>query len=383
MRWRWDQGRLGYFKYENIVHIARVLADLDGISMTARGDPLRDFLRKGTGLSFAPADYSVWRNYSRVFQCAMLATRIDGKLVVTDICRKLADKKSAITPDQYFNFLFSRFELPFPAFEDYDPNSAATYPFLAILKFVIVRAGAGATLADIFAYVVGNNCTGCEPLEFYRKLRPVDRTPDKDELRQIREMMVFMGQVSYLKWFDRTLYIDTCDIHSILLATKPDFARKRKPLAVEEFLDVCFMSETGKKRFEVLLGDREQQGIAVREGGRTFVTHGKIERSPLLRKKYFEMYPEKVCDVCRMHPQERYPWTDNILQLHHVFPLASTLNVNSTTTFLDDLVPLCPSCHRSVHIFYDLRLSEWGVSDFGSKKMARDVYDMAKREVRL
>ena len=378
MRWRWDQGRLNYFRYENLVLIARVLSELDGVSLKSGGDPLRKPLRKGTCLSFAPSRYTVWRNYARVFQCAMIATRVGDKLAVTDLCKQLADEANPLLPDQYFDFLFSRFALPFPAFEDYDSKIKPVYPFVAILKMAIVRADSGVTLKDVFSYIVGNNCTGCESIDYYRKLKPTERKPVGDELRQVREMLVLMGQVSYLKWFDGILFIDTSDIHSVLEAIKPDFTRKRKPLALEEFFETCLVGESGRARFEVLLEDRDVSEQSFKEGGRTFVTHGKIERSPLVRKKYFAMHPELICDICSMHPRERYPWTDNILQLHHVFPLASTLNVSSTTTFLDDLVPLCPSCHRSVHDFYRLRLSEWGVTDFGSKKMAQDVYRMAK-----
>ena len=129
--WRWDQGRLNYFRFENIVRMAGVLSKLDGVALNLRQDPLREFLKVGTGLPFAPTSYTVWRNYARVFQCAMLATRVDQKLVVTDLCRQLSDKKNPLTPDQYFNFLFARFALPFPAFEGYDRNVAPTYPFVA------------------------------------------------------------------------------------------------------------------------------------------------------------------------------------------------------------------------------------------------------------
>ena len=363
--------------------MAGVLSKLDGVALNLRSDPLREFLKAGTGLPFAPTSYTVWRNYARVFQCAMLATRVDNKLVVTDLCRQLSDEKDPLTPDQYFNFLFARFALPFPAFEGYDSNSHATYPFVAILKFAIARGTTGVSLTDVFTYIIGNECSGAESLDFYRKLQPTGRKPVGDELRQVREMMVLMGQVSYLKWFDRTLYIDTSDIKSVMEAVKPDFTRKRKPLAIEEFFEACLVGEAGRKKFEVLLGDRENQAFSFKEGGRVFVTHGKIERSPLVRRKFFEMHPKLMCDICLLNPRERYPWTDNILQLHHVFPLAATLNVNSTTTFLDDLVPLCPSCHISIHAFYRQRLAEWGVEDFGSKKMARDVYELARREVKL
>ena len=74
-------------------------------------------------------------------------------------------------------------------------------------------------------------------------------------------------------------------------------------------------------------------------------------------------------------------WTENILELHHILPLSVTINVNGTTTLLDDMVPLCPSCHKSIHVYYRIKLQEWGVEDFGSKKMAQDVYMLAKREI--
>lgn len=39
-RWRWDQGRLGYFQYENLKAIAHVLRELEGIVINQKGiDP--------------------------------------------------------------------------------------------------------------------------------------------------------------------------------------------------------------------------------------------------------------------------------------------------------------------------------------------------------
>ena len=94
-----------------------------------------------------------------------------------------------------------------------------------------------------------------------------------------------------------------------------------------------------------------------------------------------DLLREPICNACRLNTKVRYPWTDNILELHHVLPLAASLNANGTTTLLDDLVALCPSCHKSIHVFYRIKLKEWGIEDFGSKKMALDVYEMAKREI--
>ena len=92
---------------------------------------------------------------------------------------------------------------------------------------------------------------------------------------------------------------------------------------------------------------------------------------------------EQVHRECHLHPRDKYPWLDshNILELHHILPLSATLNVNGTTTTLDDLRPLCPTCHRSIHIFYKNKLNEWDLPDFSSKKMATDVYELAKRTI--
>ena len=38
MRWRWDQGRLTYFQFENICAIAKVLKSLDGLALDTKDD---------------------------------------------------------------------------------------------------------------------------------------------------------------------------------------------------------------------------------------------------------------------------------------------------------------------------------------------------------
>ena len=42
-------------------------------------------------MPFLPDYYTVKRNYSRVFQCSFLAKFMGNQLVVTDICRDLAN----------------------------------------------------------------------------------------------------------------------------------------------------------------------------------------------------------------------------------------------------------------------------------------------------
>ena len=123
----------------------------------------------------------------------------------------------------------------------------------------------------------------------------------------------------------------------------------------------------------MVLADRDPPPFSIREGGKVLRSHRRTERSPLVRREFFEAHPRIACDACAMEPREKHPWTDNILELHHLLPLSATLNVNGATTTLDDLVPLGPCCHKSIPVFYGIKLAEWGVEDFGSFAMARDM----------
>jgi hypothetical protein len=88
-KWRWDQGRLTYFQYENLKSIAHTLIRLEGVEINQKDvDPLRSELESFTGLPFAPSTYRVWRNYKRVFECSFLGTNLNDRLYVTDFCKK-------------------------------------------------------------------------------------------------------------------------------------------------------------------------------------------------------------------------------------------------------------------------------------------------------
>ena len=119
--WRWDQGRLEYFRFDNIRIIAKCLLSMEVAKLDDPNlDPLRDILEFETGLPFAPSHYKVWRNYRRVFACSLLAAHHQNLLVVTDLCRRIAGVKTpALTVDEYLSFIIPRFYFPSPAFQGY------------------------------------------------------------------------------------------------------------------------------------------------------------------------------------------------------------------------------------------------------------------------
>lgn len=212
--WRWDQGRLLYFQFDTLRNIAKSLVKFDGADLSTCETLFRETLVKETGMPFLPAHYTVKRNYSRVFQCSFLASFRGNRLIVTDICRDLANENGNMkSVDDYLFHDICRFRFPFPAFDNYDTVQQRIYPFCAIIKLLIAQRENGLeaklSLDDIFTYIIGNHCTGFEDIEYYKRILPVHYDGTDTERRQLREMVIFISQLSVLKVYD-IFYILHC-----------------------------------------------------------------------------------------------------------------------------------------------------------------------------
>ncbi|NOJ14014.1 HNH endonuclease [Vibrio splendidus] len=89
------------------------------------------------------------------------------------------------------------------------------------------------------------------------------------------------------------------------------------------------------------------------EGRYRYVLHKKRERSSALRKikvAHFLANHEFIhCELCKTKLSELYPTSlsEGYIEVHHIKPI-STL-ADHTPTHIDDLILLCPNCHRMVH----------------------------------
>lgn len=391
--WRWDQGRLEYFAFDNIKSMARTLVNLEGASLRP-GDPdaLRQPLQTQTGLPFSPNHYKVWRNYGRVFECCLLATDRDGVLAVTDVCRRPAEANAEpIDVDEYLSFLIPRFYYPFPAFQDYNVTDVQSFPFCATLKYLLATLPepreASISLEDVFSLIIGNDCTGVEPLDHYLHLRHTGHAPVGDQRRQVREMLIFSSQLSFLKWRNNRLFLDilpgdTESSHAMEEMLTP-IIRPRNP---NQALEVLSLGGTSEHALDVAPNTTRRQPADVffTEGKRVRVTHLRTERSPRLRELFFSgIRHPYLCNMCSTNAQRIYPWTDNILEVHHLLPLSSAITITTRGTSLADIVALCPNCHKSVHTYYKNWLNTHTLADFRSKAEAASVYQEAKGRIRL
>lgn len=390
-----------YFQFDVLKEIARVLVKYAGknINDNQIASDLKQDLITSSGLPFLPYNYKVNRNYSRVFQCALLATTKgrNGELIVSDICKELAGENSRFeSADDYLFEVINRFRFPFPAFQEYQNVGTYIYPFCAIIKFLIAQKIAGKepslTIQEIGEYIIGNQCTGLEDIDLYKNLHPTSYNLTGDSIRQVREMVIFIGQLSFLKIFDRRIFLDILgeeDAKVLLTQLIKPAQKEQYEDKVEEFLSLTSIKHSiiisGQASLVstsgISLPNTDVSDIEFVEGQRKRVHHLRIERSPMLRRIYIQLHPEPICDACKSNIKERYPWTDYMLDLHHLLPLSSVVRTLETGTSLSDMVGLCPSCHRAIHSYYSKWLKENSIEDFRSKKEAMEVYLNAIQEI--
>lgn len=398
MIWRWDQGRTTYFNFESIQRIASVLVKYNGKDMKNSDADFRTDLMATTGLPFAPSDYTVKRNYKRVFGCSMLATYANNRLIVTDIGNAIAANDPWLsTTDGYLTEISHRFRYPYPAFDNRGYEGASCFPFLAIQKLLFAKAlrenntEVEISLDDIGGFLIANDVTGLENLEFYQSIQKKSfdfESPHcKDQKRQVREMMVFIGQHSYLYYQDSTLSIvgltlEQCE--QVFNALIPYSTTALSTDPVDAFLSLTAYSHTEQTFVLPSIDEAENTLVefTVKEGKKVFVHHLSRERNSSLRKVYIKHHPSPICDVCERDMHVIYPWTKYLLEIHHLLPLSS-FDDETHTTELNDVVGLCPSCHRAIHFYYRSYLKENDKSDFSSPEEAREVYYTAKTEVQI
>lgn len=85
------------------------------------------------------------------------------------------------------------------------------------------------------------------------------------------------------------------------------------------------------------------------ETRRLISTVSRIERDPRVRK--FTLRRGKyTCSVCGLAPAEKFgAWARECLDVHHIRPLSENRRRGATT--LRDVILVCPTCHRALHLF--------------------------------
>ncbi len=387
--WSWDQGRLDYFQFDNLKKIARYALQND-LRLTNRKS-----LVSATGLPFLPDNdqYPPWRNYSRVFGLSLICAKNGTGSLPTKVAQALA-ADGVTTTDEYFHFLCEATTDPSPVLQGWDSNAIRRYPLLFALKYILARAATGQDttgISEVVAAYGASGFVGNENQSDFINLISVGHDT-KSVNRQAAESIQVISQISYLSLDRRNVTVSlTLDDASNLFEQLAPIAGTPKTNGAEEVFRITELYTAAVDQLELeyastAVSDIEEAGFSAlttfSEGSKTRKTHVVIERNGKIRAEFFKANPTAVCDFCATDTRKSYPWTPRILDVHHLLPLCSGARTSKTGTILEDLVAVCPTCHRGVHRYYDRWLKEAGQKDFLDADQAKMVYQRAKNEYR-
>jgi hypothetical protein len=388
--WHWDQGRLPYFQFDVLRRISVYVASHNFKAATHQE------LRDEIGLSFAPLDYSPWRNYSRVLKLCLLVSEDAGIARPTPVAQLLSNP-GLVTCDEYLHFLARAFTEPSPALQGWVPNRAFRYPLLLTLKYLLAKRAIShdpvSTLDEIIGAFRQTGFVGDETdaqfaviIGSEEQYGDAGRASPDNLRRQARESLKVISQISYMHLEASNVIVSLAadDAHSIFADLLP-VTGPREPDRESELRRLAELFRDGANEDfydypNTVEDDAVRSGFL--EGSKVKRTHITIERNQGLRAAYFAAHDTRLCDVCSLDTAATYPWTERVLDLHHLLPLCSGTRVEERGTTFEDLVPVCPSCHRAVHRFYDRWLNSEGLRDFSSEQQARFVYRELKGQFR-
>jgi hypothetical protein len=382
---------MGYFQYDVLREVSRFVI----AHQWTRGDST--LIRTETGLPFAaPATHTPWRNYSRIFKLCLLVSESDGIAIPTPIANILAEA-GTVTSDEYLHFLAEATTDPSPALTGWkliSEGQAVRHPLCFALKYLLAKvAGLNEPITPLYEVIgayIASGFSGAEDdtafLGLMHKRSAFEKIGQDADTRQARESIKFISQISYLHSDGKNI-ITTLSREDAMNVFQ-DLEPKPGPYEVDGNLEIqrlAKMFEDGSDHdffdYEnTMVSDVLESGFA--EGSKVKKTHIVIERNSKLRDIFFDRKPTSVCDACKLDTKTKYPWVERVLDLHHILPLSSGTRVDSRLgTVLDDLVPVCPTCHRAIHRFYDGHLKAETRKDFLNEKEARDIYALAKGKI--
>ena len=328
-----------------------------------------------------------------------MVSEVNGIAQPTPVADVLS-QAGMVTCDEYLHFLVSAFTEPSPALKDWRPDAQFRYPLLFSLKYLLtkvaIRQGSITSLDEIIGAYRISGFDGSEDDEEFISIMRNDSSYEnasksmlsdshlKDLRRQAQESLKVISQISYLHIQSGEIILtlnpeDALNIFKDLFEISGPRANDRE--AEIRRLAALFRDGSTNITFDypnTIVEEVVESGF--REGTKVKKTHVTIERNTRLRKEFFLARPTATCDVCTLDTAKTYPWTERIIDLHHLLPLSSGTRVEKNGTTFDDLVPVCPNCHRAIHRFYDVWLDGNNKKDFKDTKEARAVYQEMKNQ---
>jgi predicted HNH restriction endonuclease len=267
--------------------------------------------------------------------------------------------------------------LPGPIFKS-DEAEPGCITGSALVKILMTR---GKTDYRTLLSILSNNLiTGHESeAEMASKISTKNpQTKSSDEVRQFREYIHFLAQGTFIAEDDEAAWVRG------LSWPLDTFSPIEFKTSGDEERDILELGKLPSSSFKYIpsIGIDEYLDILVSEGKATTHTTTRYERSPELRAAYQAKHGINLsCDICGIVPKSLYKTKSEVIELHHVMPLSSLQE--EAENGINDLVSLCPTCHKAIHARYSQHLKSLSRTYFADKEEAWRLYSELKTEFKI
>jgi predicted HNH restriction endonuclease len=163
------------------------------------------------------------------------------------------------------------------------------------------------------------------------------------------------------------------------------YLKENMPI-VNYLLNNDFASDDLKKSFDIVFEDRVRsknilifdENTTINEGARKIITSKTYERSSQLRYIAIEHYTKNgriKCEACCFDFEEFYgDFGKGFIEIHHQKPVFMFEEIELEQTIdraLNNVLPVCPNCHRMIHKKRDVPLN---LSEIKSKISSKYTY---------
>jgi len=130
--------------------------------------------------------------------------------------------------------------------------------------------------------------------------------------------------------------------------SRVEYKEKFDHLAVTEYLHEVWkaLESANSKYFETKNDENLNQNIFL-EGSKMTVEINKYERNIKAKQKCLIHYG-RICGVCNFEDYKIFGNEISIIEVHHKIPI-SNYDKKYEIDAINDLIPLCPNCHRAIH----------------------------------
>jgi 5-methylcytosine-specific restriction protein A len=130
--------------------------------------------------------------------------------------------------------------------------------------------------------------------------------------------------------------------------SRVEYKEKFDTIEIKDYLNkvLTALKTSDKKYFETKNDEKLDENI-FREGSKITIEINKYERNVKAKKKCIEHFG-RICAVCEFKDYIKFGSEISVIEVHHKTPI-SQYSQEYEINPIEDLIPLCPNCHRAIH----------------------------------